>query len=190
MEQSVQFNTRFSVVVVAVIVYKIVVLPFFSRCIPSITITAKIKMDGRKRRTAMMTLLGLESAAYILEIENISYKIPRLHWCILSNTINGFSLFLVMLSGMQFVCAQAPYNMKGLLFGVGIALYGFGAVIQAGILQIFVEKYQHIASSTPLTPEMWFYIVQAVIALVSFISVACTSYKKIQKKGQDWQYQV
>ena len=184
-EQSVEFNTRYSVVVVTVILYKIIVLPLFGRSIPNITTTAEFIIAVLLFFASILTLLGFESATYFLEIENISYKISRLHWSILPNMLNGFSLFLVMLSGMQFVCAQAPYNMKGLLFGVEIALYGLGAVIQAGILQMFIKKHQYIASAAPLTPEIWFYGLQTVIVLLSFITVAnlIRKYKRRERES-------
>ena len=95
-----------------------------------------------------MALLGIESASYLLERGNhTTFKCvfqtdsshPEInidvHWVIVPIILNGVSIFVYILSAIEFICAQAPFrNMKGLVpFGIACALFGLGALIHASV---------------------------------------------------------
>ena len=52
------------------------------------------------------------------------YKISY-WWLVLPETFYGLGAFLIAVAGLQFVSAQCPYSMKGLMFGMAYLATGF-----------------------------------------------------------------
>ena len=136
----------------------------------------------------MLVLLGIETSSYFLEKrlnqttkfneyafqkDSYSYTIIDAHWVILPKFLIGLSMFLYVLSGIEFVCAQVPFNMKGLVLGIGCALFGLGALINALISEAFIIKdYLWKNSNAPLTSRILRYLtMEAVIVLIGFIAL-------------------
>ena len=90
-------------------------------------------------------------------------------WVILPNFLIGLSMFLYVLSGIEFICAQAPFNMKGLMLGIACALFGLGALIDVLMSEAFTKK-DSLWKNTPLTNGiLWYLIMEGVIVLIGFI---------------------
>ena len=59
--------------------------------------------------------------------------------------------------------------MKGLVLGIGCALFGLGALINASISEIFI-KNDSLWKNAPLTSGiLWYLIMEVVIVLFGFI---------------------
>ena len=168
--------------VVAVLIYVFVIHPVFHSCIPRISITVKFLFSIFLFLAAVMALLGIESTSYLLErglnqtASKCAFQTDSAHpdipvdvrWVIVPNTLNGLSMFLFILSGIEFVCAQAPFNMKGLVLGIGCALFGLGALIHASISEAFTGKHA-VWEKAPLTCGIWYFMMEGVVALIGFI---------------------
>ena len=177
------FNVKFTFTVMAVLGYQIVIYPVFYRCIPSITvsITTKYFCSVLFLFACVVALLGIESASYIRQAQlnettikciyqsepNITSSIDY-YWVAIPFAINGFSSFLFITSGIEFICAQAPFNMKGLIIGIGYASFGFTSLIQAELSHLFT-KYRLSWDKVPLSCGMWYFIFQALIITVGFL---------------------
>ena len=127
---SIDYST-FTFSAVAVLIYLIAIHPVFHSCIPRVSTTVKLLFSVFIFFTAVLVLLGIESTSYFLERGNhTAFKCvfqtdsthPEIHidvhWVIVSSILNGLSIFSFILSGTEFICAQAPFNMKGLVFGI------------------------------------------------------------------------
>ena len=80
-------------------------------------------------------------------------------------------MFLYVLSGIEFICAQAPFNMKGLALGIASALFGLGALINASISEAFIKK-DSLWKNAPLTSRiLWYLIMEGVIVLIGFVAL-------------------
>jgi peptide/histidine transporter 3/4 len=161
-----------------VLIYLVVIHPLFHRFIPRTSIAIKFLCSIFIFFAAVLLLLGLETSSYLLEKRlnrtTYGYAFQKesyidVHWVILPNFLNGLSIFLYILSGIEFICAQAPFNMKGLVLGIACALFGLGALINASISEAFIDK-DSIWKNSPLTSGiLWYLIMEGFIVLVGFI---------------------
>ena len=95
----------------------------FDTCIPKERITSRFLL-GTVLFLWIMSLLGIEAVAYhrnnrvkctfttYSEI-SISYK-----WLLISDFLMDLSSFFLIFSGLEFIWAQAPSTMKGLILGL------------------------------------------------------------------------
>ena len=81
------------------------------------------------------------------------------------NFMLGFATIVLLKSGIEFVCAQAPYNMKGLLIGL---YYTVGTFFLAfGTMTYLAWSNQWFAILQTSTCGIWFYLTTLVLAVVS-----------------------
>ena len=207
-DMSISYAT-FTYSALIVLIYLVMIQPLFHSCMPRISITVKFVLSVFIFILAMLTLLGIETSSYLFERglnQTIhSHKCEfqtdpshseshiNIHWVILPNTLNGISMFLFILSGIEFICAQAPFNMKGLVLGITCALFSLGALIHASISKAFTSKSTVVWENAPLTCGMWYLMVEGVIVLIGFIMVVVIikMYKRRVRIGLltqiDWQ---
>ena len=166
---------------VVMLIYLTVMHPFCHSCIARVKITIKFFFSVLIFLAAVLALLGIESASYLHEgglnqtskchLQTYSNH-PEIdidvHWMIMPNTLNGLSMFLFILSGIEFICAQAPYNMKGLLLGIACSLFGLGALIHGLLSEAFTGKHV-MWNRAPLTCGIWYFVAEGVIVLIGFI---------------------
>lgn len=89
-------------------------------------------------------------------------------------------------AAFEFIIAQSPYSMRGLMIGLFYAIYGLFTGL-TGILVLVVAK-----ASGPITVKgglscgSWFYLVTAVVGIVGIVLyiVSCAWYKKRQRGGE------
>ena len=188
---NIYFATFVHTTVVALI-YIVVIRPLFHSCIPRVSIITKFSLSVLLYSAALLALSGIELATFQLERRSnqttfkcllqtdIAYpKIDiNVHWVILPNILNGLSMFFIILSGIEFVCAQAPFSMKGLLLGLACALFGLGVLIHAVISQPF--KDPKVWQKSPLTCGMWYFIMEGILVLIGLIvtTVIIKTYKR------------
>ena len=152
--------------------------PLFHRFIPRISIAIKFLCSIFIFSAAVLVLLGIETSSYLLKKRSNQttdgYAFQKesyidVHWVILPNFLIGLSMFLYILSGIEFICAQAPFNMKGLVLGIACALFGLGTLITASISEAFIKK-DSLWKNAPLTSGiLWYLIMEGVIVLIGFI---------------------
>ena len=64
---------------------------------------------------------------------------------------------MILTSTMEFIASQAPYSMRGLIFGIGILLYGLSAALSSFcylLVKIFRKYY---TESNGAICELWLY---------------------------------
>ena len=188
-EMSINY-AAFTYSAITVLIYMSVVHPLFHTCIPRVSITIKFLFSVLMFFAAVLTLLGIESISYIFErklnesqnitLNNCVYdtrtdyayseNVIDAHWIILANVLNGLSIFVYVLSGIEFICAQAPFNMKGLVIGIGYALFGLCALVHLSISDAFTKKYA-LWKNAPLTCGIWFFMMEGIIILTGFFTL-------------------
>ena len=167
----------FAVVVVLIYVF---IHPMFHSCIPTVSITTKFSFSMLLLLASVLALLGIESAAYVQQVGlnkttckcifQYEQKVDiDFEWVIIPFGLNGLSIFLFIFSGIEFICAQAPFNMKGLVLGIACGLFGLCTLIQSALLIPFLKS--HIWQDAPLTCGIWYFMIQGVIVLIGFIMV-------------------
>ncbi len=177
------YYTTFTCSAVVVLIYLVVIHPLFHRFIPRTSIAFKFLCSIFIFFAAVLILLGLETSFYLLEKRSnqttygyASQKEPHnyitdAHWVILPNFLIGLSMFLYVFSGIEFICAQAPFNMKGLVLGIACALFGLGALINASISEAFIKKDSLWKNAPVKSGIVWYLTVEGVIVLIGFIAL-------------------
>ena len=61
-----------------------------------------------------------------------------IRWMALQSFLNSISLFSLGLGGVQFICAQTPYSMRGLISGAGYGSVALFTLVGVAIIQPFM----------------------------------------------------
>ena len=106
--------------------------------------------------------------------------------------IMAFAEMLIFLSTLEFIVAQSPYGMRGLILGLFFMLYGifvgFGAILLAVFSVGFNTNFRELPISCGTSLIMAMMVIGCIGALVYFISAKL--YKERQRGGQvDINYQ-
>lgn len=179
------YYVNYTFLVVVFLVYQVIIHPFFHACIPKLKITTKFFCSVLLFLAGVLSLLGIESAAHIYQLSGHNqttikciYQNEHKHldvyfyWTIIPNAFNGLSTFLIIFSGLEFICAQAPSNMKGLVLGITYTLYGLGSILQVALSIPFIAPSVGVWDGAPLTCGIWYFLIQGLIITASALMVA------------------
>ena len=103
-------------------------------------------------------------------------------WLMIPNTIYGISVYLMLTSALQFICAQSPYSMKGLIFGLMYGFIGLSFGISSLVLLPLVST-AHKWLSSRNGCGVWYLLSASIILLLIFLlsSLLSWRYKKRQR---------
>ena len=142
----------------------------------SIEIVGHIKLNNTTNVTCL-----LESNERDYDPSNsipLDYK-----WIMLPNLVYAFSVLSILSSALQFICAQSPYSMKGLLFGVSYGFLG-GSVLISYFVLLPVKYIAHKVSSAKYGCGVW-YLLIASILLLFMLGVTCFLNWRYKKRQRD-----
>ena len=140
----------------AVLGYEIVIYPLFNRCIPNISTLGLGLISVVFSLLRVLAFLGIEIGAFleqpnhnnnittIAETKSCLYSSgsPQIQfsslWVLILGSTEGLYSLLLILSGYQFMWAQAPSSMKGLVIGMMYAFLGLNAMLQSAISAPFL----------------------------------------------------
>ena len=138
----------------------------------------------RNRGPSIIKSIGIGAAAVLLtSLYGVMTEIVRQlvtggsNECLFTHTVDdmseiipfsiltGLSLLVVFKSSIEFICAQAPYNMNGLL--VVLSLTAYDIFVALGILLYFVWSSKWLDGLDTSTCGIWFYLTTLVLAVMS-----------------------
>ena len=160
------------VVVVILFVYLITIRPFRIFAIPNML--KRIGIGIIFLIVSLLCAFGLITASYhqngtencIFENTTISYKAYLWHnigILFVQSCCLPLSNILIYTALYEFICAQSPHSMKGLLIGLSFAIKGF---FQA-LATVMVILFTFIASHS-LNCGTWYYMINIILGLVIF----------------------
>ena len=102
-------------------------------------------------------------------------------WTIIPTFLHSISMTLLFISGLEFLCAQVPYSMKGLIFGI---TYGLGAISTAfGLSVSFLFNKVFTWSTGVISCGFWYFLqVLITILLISCIASVILKWYKYRKR--------
>jgi hypothetical protein len=114
---------------------------------------------------------------YIGISETLLYPVLELHWAVLlpPNILLGIGSPIVMTTVLEFISAQSPQSMKGLLIGVFFAFKGFFQLISTIVLFPFSTKHINAVTNCGFG-YLLFACVAGLVGLILF-SVVAKRYK-------------
>ena len=155
------YSISVSIIVVGILCLQFVIFPFYSHKLPKM-----LKRIGLSLFLASISSLLQVIFCVFFEIEQpLPYQL-----LILPQILNGISVFL-FLTIYEFIIAQAPYHMQGLLIGI---LYSQFSIKYASV---------SIALGSELGHNWFYYTIKSLIVLLSLLLYCYVSrqYKQRQR---------
>ena len=173
------YAVRFIVSIVYIIMYRIFFWKF-QRIVPSmlkrITIGLILLLTSCILYTIIEAVAYLKSNSYSYnETEDINITdngtiLPSIssYWTILPYLLYALSYVFTFITSLEFVIAQTPYHMRGVLVGLWYAAVGLGLIISENLNFIYVK---YLLDSKP-SPQFYMYLTRSLITLVVIIAFA------------------
>ena len=94
----------------------------------------------------------------------------------------GIATYVLLTSAAEFVCAQSPYSMKGLLIGISFVVLAFSLGLSAGVVKV-IQEYVKPGGKCGI----WLHtaIAGALIA-TTLIHVITTKCYKLRRRDEIW----
>ena len=132
----------------------------------------------------VISLLGLVTAVYHEQWSSKSTDInkciitnqvltPEVHvsykWLVIPGFMSGLSTFLILVSAIEFIWAQAPYSMTGLAFGTMYTFLGLNTFFQLAVAYPFLFSKKVLWKRLSLTCGIWYFLLQGILVLIFMI---------------------
>ena len=185
------------IAIAVMVLYEFLIYPFFNHCLPKVSIERKFLLGAVLFLMRILALLSIEIVLFVdLDVFNaknstgtciftaqdeqkISINISG-RWLIIPGVMSALSSLLFFQSGFEFIWAQAPTSMTGLLFGICYAFTSLNTIFQAALASPFLfikhVPWQHI----PLTCGIWYFTLHslAVAIILAIVAVMIKKYKR------------
>ena len=194
------------IVIVLIFLYEFIIHPLFYRCLPKVRITSKFMLATVVFLLWILSLLALDIGIYLKQKTidsnqtSTSGSLPKCIFVdkpdiIISHTLqlipsflDGLSHFLLASSALEYIWAQTPSTMKGLMLGFGYMFLGLSTLIHTAVS--FPFFYINLAKRIPwlhtrLTCEIWYFLLEAVIILAALIMTGILVKKHNQQKQRN-----
>ena len=164
--ESFAIHLGYITIVVLVPVIEFTLYPLFMKCTCCInfSIRARFLLGMSVIVLYELHLLGIElvvtqtsdlhnsTCFYYVNAETVS-----LYWLILPKVLYGIAMYILLTSSMEFITSQAPYSMRGLLFGIFILLYGLSAALSVVCYLLVNIPRKYYTESNGAKCELWLY---------------------------------
>ena len=182
------------IAITVVVLYEFLIYPFFSQCLPKITIERKFLLGIALFLMRILSLLSIEIVAFTDMFDSKTSNATCIFttqaeqtiihisgkWLIIPAFMDGLSSLLFLLTGFEFIWAQAPTSMTGLLFGISYAIFSLNTLFQTALASPFLFVKSVPWQQIPLTCGIWYFTLQslAVIIGLAIIAVMIKKYKR------------
>ena len=114
-----------------------------------------------------------------------THKLPLDYkWMVLPEILKAASQFLIATTGSEFVCAQCPQPVKGLLYGLTFGGVGLFTAVSAGLMKgvsVLVERW---LSSSPYGCLSWYLLIALGLLLFNLFLI-WSVFKCYKKRTRD-----
>ena len=104
-------------------------------------------------------------------------------WMTIPYALNSFGQFFIITSTSEFLCAQSPYSMRGLLFGLAYGSTGFFAIFGYGILR-FIAAISRKWLSDGYGCRAWYLLMSSLLFLI-LLGIFFSVFKCYKKRNRD-----
>ena len=150
------------VAVFLILLYLLIIHPFFNKCIPSML----------KRIALGMVFILLTLLYYVIMFagkQHFQLNTTSYHAVLVPEILGGISFALIFPTSLEFTIAQAPHEMRGFMIGLWYAAFGLGYAISIN------GKYPFHCIEDIICQSIYYYIFKTaltVIMLIVFIILA------------------
>ena len=170
--------------------YEIFIYPFFNRCLPNFKSYWKCLLGFilyLGRYLTLMTLLTYTRQELNMHSSNINVTvIPCIfntdygplsgtndgRWIFLLGFLSAASTLFVYIGGIEFYCAQVPYTMKGLVFGIFFGLMSLFTLLSQAALFLPFKSQSFTWRTGTLSCGFWYLLTRITYMLIVIIAAA------------------
>ena len=105
-------------------------------------------------------------------------------WLMLPDIINSMSMITFAIGGLEFICAQSPYNMKGLIFGTVYGCFSVYVSIATGVTYPFMRE-PNIWGTGLINCGFWLLCLVLVALVISAVSLSVLGIFYKKRKRED-----
>ena len=185
--------------------HEIIIHPVFQRCLPSISSHRKVGIGLTLQviRYILMVILVTLTQQRYLKFNEISYNDTLASTCIfnyydlnisvsvfdfrlyaIADVVSFCSILMILIGTLEFLCAQIPYSMKGVLAGLFYGSLVVFFALNKGITMIFNATSSVWSADALFSCGFWYLqtkLVFILIAVFTFIIMAIV-YKKRKRE--------
>ena len=181
------------IIVILVPTYIYLLRPFIERYIPGML--KRIGIGMMITSVSLICTLVIDTAGHAQQSHKVCFtKInthpqpedktidPMAAYYIIPLVLNGIGDMLIYIGAYEFMCAQSPHAMKGLIIGIFYAIKGVSQLIAAMV--IFVPFYMYRLKTNLPSCGFVYYLVNVVIALTGLVAYTCVA-RRYQYRQRD-----
>ena len=101
-----------------------------------------------------------------------------IYWVLVIEAVNGFGVVLLMCSLIEFVMAQTPNRMRGIIMGLVLTAFGFGAL--GGYLLTAILR--HFPTATPSCVFYYYLVLSLLMLLILVVYVVLAKRYKLRER--------
>ena len=149
-------SSYFSVAVVLILLYQLLIYPCFYKLIPSM-----LKRTGLGLIFALLTTLY-----YVIMLackDSLYLNITSYKAVVVPQILYGIAYAFIIPTSLEFTIAQCPHEMRGFLVGLWYAADGFGGFINVS------GKYLFSCQGERHCQSLYYYVLKSVIILIILI---------------------
>ena len=178
---------------------EIFIHPLFQRCLPSISSHRKVVIGLIMqiiRYILIVIFVTLSRQYYLINDEftnntlhcvfHDSSAIYDFRLYAISDVISSASSIMILVGVIEFLCAQIPYSMKGVIVGLFYCLVIFFLLFGQGtIVIIFEVTYLFWSDNVLFGCEFWYLQIKLILILISGLSLFLLSIIYKKRKRED-----
>ena len=130
-------------------------------------------------------LNSTQNVLCMLASEQESTLVLHYKWIALTKPFNGISTYCLLTSTFEFICAQSPYSMKGLIGGLLYCICGFAVFLSVGMKNLFQNQFEKKQTNNVIfSCGVWYFSSVALFSGI-WIIVACVVSKWYTRRRRD-----
>ena len=99
-------------------------------------------------------------------------------WLLLPQPVLAIAIYVLFSSSMEFICAQSPYSMKGLLVGVLYIFYGLSISLSVGLSKVLQKALTKVGDKCHIWSHAVLIGFAAVMICIQVVIVKFYAYRK------------
>ena len=193
-------------VAILIPINELIFYPLFQRCIPSVSCYWKFVVGSIiqvVRYIILVTLVTLSRQHYVKLNEsvanisvacifysvsndfNIATAIYNYRPFAILDVLSALSNIMMVTSAIEFLCAQIPYSMKGVIIGLFFGSLVVFFVVDTGVGLIFKHTFQAWNTNSLFSCGFWYLMTKGIILLIALLILILLAVNYKKRKRED-----
>ena len=180
---------------VLIVLYEVLLYPIFHRCCLCVTSLHKFIMGTILQIGMFLSLMVFEILSRQSYLEKNGYNVTtscvfhqdtikfNYNWIAIPDALFAISSLLIITGVFEFVAAQVPYSMKGVLLGVGYCSASITIAMTIMVLMHIFQRELSIWGKKPISCGFWYALFHIVLCTSgSIVGVLIMKWYKRRKR--------